>query len=499
MLLQAISITKSYDGVHALNSATFALRTGEVHALVGENGAGKTTLIKIISGAVPADSGRLELDGAPIDDNSPGRAKSLGITAIYQEPALFAELTVAENIALGLEHEGLWRRVDWKQRRARASELLAQVGAKIDVDAEAGELTMPEQQLVEIARAIGAKSRVLIMDEPTASLSREETENLYRVINKLREQGVGIIYITHRLEELSVIADRVTVLRDGQVVATYDMAQTNRQEVIRLMVGRELSAIFPKREVERGDVALELRGIGNHAGGLSNIDLSVHRGEIVGLAGLVGAGRTELARIIFGLDHADSGEVRVHGKQVRINTPADAINCGIAYLPEDRRRQGVIPEMPVSANITLASLKKLKRYGGFDFQQEKQIAAEYVQRFAIKTPSVSSPVSTLSGGNQQKVALSRWLATKPSVLILDEPTQGIDVGAKAEIHGLIGDLASEGMAILMISSDLPEILGMSDRIAVMRAGTIVGIVERAGATQQQIIALALGGVTTAAA
>jgi rhamnose transport system ATP-binding protein len=499
MLLQAISITKSYDGVHALNSATFALRTGEVHALVGENGAGKTTLIKIISGAVPADSGRLELDGAPIDDNSPGRAKSLGITAIYQEPALFAELTVAENIALGLEHEGLWRRVDWKQRRARASELLAQVGAKIDVDAEAGELTMPEQQLVEIARAIGAKSRVLIMDEPTASLSREETENLYRVINKLREQGVGIIYITHRLEELSVIADRVTVLRDGQVVGTYDMAQTNSQELIRLMVGRELSAIFPKREVERGDVALELRGIGNHAGGLSNIDLSVHRGEIVGLAGLVGAGRTELARIIFGLDHADSGEVRVHGKQVRINTPADAINCGIAYLPEDRRRQGVIPEMPVSANITLASLKKLKRYGGFDFQQEKQIAAEYVQRFAIKTPSVSSPVSTLSGGNQQKVALSRWLATKPSVLILDEPTQGIDVGAKAEIHGLIGDLASEGMAILMISSDLPEILGMSDRIAVMRAGTIVGIVERAGATQQQIIALALGGVTTAAA
>jgi rhamnose transport system ATP-binding protein len=499
MLLQAISITKSYDGVHALNSATFALRTGEVHALVGENGAGKTTLIKIISGAVPAHSGRLELDGAPIDDNSPGRAKSLGITAIYQEPALFAELTVAENIALGLEHEGLWRRVDWKQRRARASELLAQVGAKIDVDAEAGELTMPEQQLVEIARAIGAKSRVLIMDEPTASLSREETENLYRVINKLREQGVGIIYITHRLEELSVIADRVTVLRDGQVVGTYDMAQTNRQELIRLMVGRELSAIFPKREVERGDVALELRGIGNHAGGLSNIDLSVHRGEIVGLAGLVGAGRTELARIIFGLDHADSGEVRVHGKQVRINTPADAINCGIAYLPEDRRRQGVIPEMPVSANITLASLQKLKRYGGFDFQQEKQIAAEYVQRFAIKTPSVSSPVSTLSGGNQQKVALSRWLATKPSVLILDEPTQGIDVGAKAEIHGLIGNLASEGMAILMISSDLPEILGMSDRIAVMRAGTIVGIVERAGATQQQIIALALGGVTTAAA
>src|SRR6185503_2227060 len=499
MLLRAIDISKSYDGVDALESATFELRAGEVHALVGENGAGKTTLIKIISGAVVADGGSLELDGVLISENSPGCAKSLGITAIYQEPALFAELTVAENIAFGVDNQSLWRRVDWTKRRHRASELLIEVGARISVDAEAGELTMPQQQLVEIARAIGAKSRILIMDEPTASLSREETENLYRVINKLREQGVGIIYITHRLEELSIIADRVTVLRDGQVVGTYEMAQTTRQELIRLMVGRELSAIFPKREVERGEVALELRGVSNRATGLTNVDLSVHRGEIVGLAGLVGAGRTELARIIFGLDHADGGEIRLHGKAVRINTPADAINCGIAYVPEDRRRQGVILEMPVSANITLASLRQLKSLGGFDFQLEKQIAGDYVQRFAIKTPSVFSPVSTLSGGNQQKVALSRWLATKPSVLILDEPTQGIDVGAKAEIHSLIGDLASEGMAILMISSDLPEILGMSDRIAVMHAGTIVGTVDRADATQQQIIALALGGRSQAAA
>ena len=493
MLLRAIDISKSYDGVDALKCATFELRAGEVHALVGENGAGKTTLIKIISGAVTADDGRIELDGELVVDNSPGRAKSLGVTAIYQEPALFPELTVAENIALGLEREGIWRRVDWKERRSRASKLLAEVGARIDVDAEAGELTMPEQQLVEIARAIGAESRVVIMDEPTASLSKEETENLYRVIAKLREQGVGIVYITHRLDELPVIADRVTVLRDGQVVGTYDMADTSRQELIRLMVGRELSAIFPKREVERGDIALELRGIGKRASGLRNIDLSVHRGEIVGLAGLVGAGRTELARIIFGLDHADSGEVRVHGNAVRILTPAQAISYGIAYLPEDRRRQGVILEMPVSANVTLASLRNLKRFGSFDFQQEKQIAREYVRRFAIKTPSIFSPVSTLSGGNQQKVALSRWLATKPSILILDEPTQGIDVGAKAEIHSLIGELASEGMAILMISSDLPEVLGMSDRIAVMHAGTIAGVVNGSEATQQEIIALALTG------
>lgn len=493
MLLRAIDISKSYDGVDALKCATFELRAGEVHALVGENGAGKTTLIKIISGAVTADDGRIELDGELVVDNSPGRAKSLGVTAIYQEPALFPELTVAENIALGLEREGIWRRVDWKERRSRASKLLAEVGARIDVDAEAGELTMPEQQLVEIARAIGANSRVVIMDEPTASLSKEETENLYRVIAKLSEQGVGIVYITHRLDELPVIADRVTVLRDGQVVGTYDMADTNRQELIRLMVGRELSAIFPKRELERGDIALELRSITSRASGLRDINLSVHRGEIVGLAGLVGAGRTELARIIFGLDHADSGEVRVHGKAVRILTPAQAISYGIAYLPEDRRRQGVILEMPVSANVTLASLRNLKRFGSFDFQQEKQIAREYVRRFAIKTPSIFSPVSTLSGGNQQKVALSRWLATKPSILILDEPTQGIDVGAKAEIHSLIGELASEGIAILMISSDLPEVLGMSDRIAVMHAGTIAGVVNGSEATQQEIIALALSG------
>jgi rhamnose transport system ATP-binding protein len=499
MLLRAIDISKSYDGVDALKSATFELRAGEVHALVGENGAGKTTLIKIISGAVAADDGRLELDGAVVADNSPGHAKALGITAIYQEPALFPELTVAENISLGLESEGLWRRVDWKQRRKRATELLAEVGARINVEADAGELTMPEQQLVEIARAIGAKSRVLIMDEPTASLSKEETENLYRVIGKLREQGVGIVYITHRLEELSVIADRVTVLRDGQIVGTYDMARIDRQELIRLMVGRELSAVFPKSKSERGDVAIELRDVGNRATGLTNINLSLHRGEIVGLAGLVGAGRTELARVIFGLDHADTGEILLHGRPVTIRNPADAIANGIAYVPEDRRRQGVILEMPVSANITLASLRKLKRFGSFDFQQEKQIAVEYVQRFAIKTPSIFDQVSTLSGGNQQKVAVSRWLATKPSVLILDEPTQGIDVGAKAEIHALMDDLAGEGMAILMISSDLPEVLGMSDRIAVMRAGAIVGFFDAADATQQEIMALALGDRSQTAA
>jgi rhamnose transport system ATP-binding protein len=492
VLLRATNITKSYDAVMALKGASFELRAGEVHALIGENGAGKTTLIKIITGAVTPDSGQIEVNGEVVAGNSPRRAKALGIAAIYQEPTLFPELTVAENIALGLEKEGAGQVIDWKERRRRAAKLLEEVGARIDVESEAGELTMPQQQLMEIARALGANARVLIMDEPTASLTEEETQNLYRVIGKLREQGVGIIYISHRLAELQVIADRVTVLRDGELVGTRMMNEIDRPELIRLMVGRELSAVFPKRQVELGAPVLELRGLANKTNGLTDINLEVKAGEIVGFAGLVGAGRTELARTIFGLDPADAGEISLRGQTLRIQNPAQAIDAGIAYLPEDRRRHGVILEMSIGANVTMALLKKLARFGSFDFAREREIAAEYVRKFAIKTPAIFSHASTLSGGNQQKVALSRWLATKPSVLILDEPTQGIDVGAKAEIHSLMGELAAQGMAILMISSELPEVLGMSDRIVIMRAGRIVGELSRAEATQESVLALALG-------
>jgi rhamnose transport system ATP-binding protein len=351
---------------------------------------------------------------------------------------------------------------------------------------------MPEQQLMEIARALGARSRILIMDEPTASLTKEETENLYRVIEKLRERGAGIIYISHRLEELSVVADRVTVLRDGAVVGTYQMSDVNSAELIRLMVGRDLSAVFPKKEVAAGEPVLELCDFGNRANGISGINLTIRAGEIVGVAGLVGAGRTELARTILGLDQADAGEMRVRGQVVRVQAPGQAIDLGIAYLPEDRRHHGVILDMAISANITLASLRRLVRFGAFDFRREREIAADYVRRFSIKTPAIFNPVSTLSGGNQQKVALSRWLTAKPSVLILDEPTQGVDVGAKAEIHAAMSELAAQGMAILMISSDMPEVLGMSDRIATMRGGTIVKIFDRGEADQQKILTLALG-------
>jgi rhamnose transport system ATP-binding protein len=492
LLLSANSIEKSFDGVHALKYACFGLYAGEVHALIGENGAGKSTLIKIITGAVAADDGEIKVDGKLVSDNSPRVAKALGIAAIYQQPALFPELTVTENIALGVEQGGPFNKIDWRARRLRAEELLAEVGARIDPEQFAGDLTMPQQQLVEIARSLGANARILIMDEPTASLSEDDTQNLFNVIRKLRARGVGIIYISHRLEELPVIADRVTVLRDGRTIDTRPMAEVDRETLIQMMVGRELSAVFPKKEVLLGDVVLQLRNLSCAATGIRDINLEVRAGEIVGLAGLVGAGRTELAQVIFGLTPATSGEILLKGKSIRIGDPGQAISAGIAYVPEDRRRHGVILPMAVTSNITLAALDKLSRHGNLDFAKEKETAAYYTGRFSIKTPSLFAPVATLSGGNQQKVSLSRWLVTKPSVLILDEPTQGIDIGAKSEIHALMSELAGQGVAIVMISSELPEILGMSDRIAVLHAGKLISTLDRKGANQEKILALALG-------
>lgn len=491
-LLRAVNISKSYAGVHALRDASFELRSGEVHALVGENGAGKSTLIKIITGAVLQDQGEIVLKGETIKENSPALSKSLGIAAIYQQPALFPELTVAENIAIGQERHGTFGLVRWNERIRIARELLDRVGARIDPEKTAAELSMPQQQLVEIARALGVNAKVLIFDEPTASLSEEDAQNLFRVIRELRAQGVGVIYISHRLEELPAIADRVTVLRDGCTIETREVANVTSEELIRMMVGRDLSAVFPKRDVEHGEILFELRNFGSRASGIRGIDLAVRAGEIVGVAGLIGAGRTELAKTIFGIDASDEGEVLLRGKPIKIGHPSEAIEHGIAYLPEDRRKHGVVLDFPISANITLASLKKISGFAGMKFGKEKEIAADYARRLGVKTPAIYNTVSTLSGGNQQKVALSRWLVTKPSVLILDEPTQGIDVGAKAEIHELMMELAEQGVAILMISSELPEILGMSDRIAVMRGGTIVKILGRSEATQDNILSIALG-------
>ncbi|HEY7154926.1 MAG TPA: sugar ABC transporter ATP-binding protein [Gemmataceae bacterium] len=491
-LLRLTGISKSFGGVRALKGVSFDLRAGEVHALVGENGAGKSTLIKIITGAHQPEEGTLEILGRPVSNNDPGRARTLGIAAIYQQPALFPDLTVAENIALGLEPPAAWRRIRWGERRARAEQLLERIGAAISPDTEVRHLSMPEQQLVEIARSLGADARVLILDEPTASLSDQEVENLFRVIRELKEHGVGMIYISHRLQELPQIADRVTALRDGTLVGTYPVSEVSRDDLIRMMVGRELSAVFPKTDVPLGDVVLEVRDLGCRESGVHGVNLSVRAGEILGLAGLLGAGRTELARVLFGLTPADSGEIHLRGRPVRVDSPARAVELGIAYVPEDRRQHGVILDMPVAANTTLAILRQVSRLGLLPFRREHDLAAEFVRRLSIKTPSVETPVGALSGGNQQKVALARWLAAEPSVLLLDEPTQGVDIGAKAEIHRLMGELAGRGLAIVMISSELPEVLGMSDRIAVLHGGTVAGILDRTAATQEVVLEMALG-------
>lgn len=491
-LVEARAISKSFAGVRALNSVHFDLLPGEVHALVGENGAGKSTLIKIITGALTTDSGTLRVAGHEVTHNNPSLARSLGIAAIYQQPSLFPHLSVAENIAWALERGRAWRRVNWKARRQQALDLIRRAGASIDPDRTASSLTMPEQQIVEIAKAIGTGARILIMDEPTASLTDREVESLFQVIASLRAQGSGIIYISHRLNEIFAIADHITVLREGETIGTRNAKEIDAAGLIEMMVGRAVESVFPKRDVPLGPVALELRNLSNREAGVRDVSFSVRAGEILGLAGLVGSGRTELTETIFGLHPAESGEILVHGSRVRITSPSEAIAAGIGYVPEDRRRHGVVLDMPIAANTSLASLRSVSRWGWLDRTGERNLAARFIAQLQVKAPSVYAPAGMLSGGNQQKVALSRWLAINPRILMLDEPTQGVDVGSKSEIHRLMGDLAARGLAILMISSELPEILGMSDRIAVMHNGSVGGILLRTEATQQKILSLALG-------
>ncbi len=493
VLISVREVSKSFGGVAALKGVSFELLAGEIHALLGENGAGKSTLIKIMTGAHRQDTGTLAIGGYVLTDNSPERARALGVAVIYQHPALLPDLTVAENIALYVESPTERRWIRWDERRRRARALLDRVGARIDVEAPVSSLSMPEQQLVEIAKAVGARARVLIMDEPTASLSVQDAQNLFRVMRELTAEGVGIIYISHRLEELPGLVDRVTALRDGTLVGTVPMAQMDRAGLIQMMVGREVGAVFPKRDVVCGDVLLDVVGLSCARTGVRGVSFSIRAGEIFGLGGLVGAGRTEVARLLFGLDVADEGVISIGGQRARISSPVDAIRSGIAYVPEDRKRFGVIQELSVAANAGLAILRGWR----LDATAEDAAAAAMVARLGVKTPSVHTPVGHLSGGNQQKVALGRWLATNPRVLILDEPTQGIDVGAKSEIHALIGDLAAKGIAVLMISSELPELLGLCDRIGVMKEGRLAGVLPRAGATQTSLLNLALGGASHA--
>ena len=427
----------------------------------------------------------------PVSRHTPASAHAAGIAAIYQQPALFPELSVAENIALHLESDSLWRRVDWKRRKLQARELLERAGANIDPETPVRALSMPEQQLVEIAKALGTSASVLILDEPTATLTDREVERLFRLIRELRAQGKGIVYVSHRLDELFAIADRATVLRDGRVVGTRAMASLDRQSLIQMMVGREVAALFPKRVVAQGGVIFEARKLSCRGTGVHDVTLQVRAGEILGIAGLVGSGRTELANVLFGLTPGD-GEILLRGTPAIVRSPQQAVRLGLAYTPEDRRRFGAILPMSIAANTTLASLSSIASHGFLNFRAERDVSLKLARQLDVRAPSIFTPVANLSGGNQQKVVLARWLATKPSVMILDEPTQGVDVGAKAEIHGLIGELAAAGTAIILISSELPEILGMSDRIAVMRNGTIVATLQRAEATPEKLLALALG-------
>jgi rhamnose transport system ATP-binding protein len=490
-LLQLTAIRKSFGAVRALQDVSFDLHAGEVHALLGENGAGKSTLIKVITGAHPPDNGTILIEGRAVADLTPARAHELGITCIYQQPALFPDLSVAENIGLRLEKAPALRRVPWAQQRLRATELLRRIGADISPDAEVRELSMPEQQLVEIACALGTGARVVIMDEPTASLTHKEQHLLFAVVRSLRASGAGIIYISHRLEEIFALADRVTVLRDGHSVGTNRVDEMNEPSLIKLMVGREVSHMYPPAENDPGEVVVSLQNLGCKASGLHGVNLEIRAGEVVGLAGLVGAGRTELARVLFGLTPADSGEIVLHGKPVRIRHPRDAIAHRIAYVPEDRRRHGIVLEMPIAQNMTMAIHPRIFRGTWLRFKAETALAEEFIHGLDIKTYGPDAPGGSLSGGNQQKVSVARWLAAKPKLLILDEPTQGVDVGAKAEIHRMIRRLVAEGLAVLLISSDLPEVLGMSDRVAVMRGGTIVASLP--GKTDpHDVMAAALG-------
>jgi rhamnose transport system ATP-binding protein len=489
-LLKLTGIKKSFGAVRALKGVSFELVEGEVHALLGENGAGKSTLITVITGAHRPDGGAIEVGGEEIFELNPAKAQELGIACIYQQPALFPDLSVAENIGLRLEKLGIFKRVAWANWRQKAEELLARIGAQISPVAEVSSLSMPEQQLVEIACALGSGARIVIMDEPTASLTQKEQHLLFKVVRDLRAQGVGVVYISHRLEEIFALADRVTVLRDGESVGTNLVDALNESQMIRLMVGRDVETIYPQAEHELGEVLLKVESLSCAASGLEGLNFQIRAGEIFGLAGLVGAGRTELARVLFGITPADGGSIYLNGKLLEIGSPRQAISHGIAYVPEDRRKHGVILEMAAVENMTMASHRRWFKGGILRKGIEMEAGRGFVEDLGIKLSSLAAPGGSLSGGNQQKLSVARWLATQPKLLILDEPTQGVDVGAKGEIHRIVRDLAKHGMAVLMISSDLPEILGMSDRIGVMRGGKLVEIFEHADA--EQVMAAALG-------
>ena len=490
-ILEMRQIRKTFSGVVALDGVDFELRRGEVHILLGENGAGKSTLMKILSGAYQKSAGGITFGAEEVEIRNPAHAQALGISTIYQEFNLVPHLSVGENIYLGREPMRLPGLIDRRAINRRAAEVLHGLGLRLDARRPVRGLRVAEQQMVEVAKALSLDARVLIMDEPTAALTEHEIKELFAAIRRLKAKGVSVVYISHRMEELFEIGDRVTVLRDGRSVGTFDVKKTDKFELIRLMVNRDLTELFPKERALRGEEVLRVEGLTTR-GGLKDVSFSLHKGEVLGIAGLLGAGRTELARAIFGLDHIEVGTVHIKGEAKRIGSPRAAISNRIGFLTEDRKAQGLVLPLSVKDNLCLPSVDRFAAWGVVDSKSERQAAERYVKELRIRTPGLDQKVVYLSGGNQQKVVLSKWLCSEAEVFIFDEPTRGVDVGAKAEIYQLMNRLTAAGVAIIMISSELPEVLGMSDRILVMRAGSVACEFAAQEATQEKILECALG-------
>jgi rhamnose transport system ATP-binding protein len=483
--------TKSFGSVRALEDGSIELFPGEAHALIGENGAGKSTLVKILAGVYQPDSGRLLLDGEQLRLANPADAREAGIAVIYQEPTLFPDLSVGENIFMGRQPLSSGRRIDGGELRRQVQALMERLGVPLDPNRPARGLSIADQQIVEIAKALSFEARVIVMDEPTAALSGAEVERLFAVARTLQEHGVAVLFISHRLDEVFALCRRVTVMRDGRHVFSGPLKGLTNRDLVSRMVGRELDALFPKQPTTRGGVALSVRQL-TREGVFFDVSFDVHHGEIVGLAGLVGAGRSEVARAVFGIDRRDAGQVMVEGRELAAASPTAAMAAGMGFVPEDRREQGLIMDLSIARNASLASLGRLKRGLLIRAADEQRLAADWAVRLRLKFARLGDPVSVLSGGNQQKVVLAKWLARKPTVLIVDEPTRGIDVGTKAEVHRLLSDLAGQGVAVLMISSELPEILGMADRVLVMHEGQLTVELSRSEATEQTVMLAATG-------
>jgi rhamnose transport system ATP-binding protein len=489
-VLEMVHVLKQFGATLALDDVSLELRHGEIHALLGENGAGKSTLIKIMTGVQRQDSGEILIAGAPVRVTSSQDAQRLGVAAIYQEPMIFPDLSVAENIFIG--HRDRGKIVDRRRMEREAREVLARLDVRLDVGEPARGLTLAEQQTVEIAKAISLDVRVLIMDEPTASLSAHEVQRLFRIVHTLRQQGVAILFISHRMEEVFEIADRITILRDGRWISTTPRAELTPATAISRMVGREVRELFRRERRQPGPLRLSVRGL-HREGAFQDVSFDLRAGEVLGFAGLVGARRTDVGLALFGIAPADGGEIALDGTPVTVTSPRDAMALGIAYSTEDRRQLGLVMPLSIAANVSLPSLPRFLSPAGMVRRAEERATAEaFRQRLSIRAASVDTPAASLSGGNQQKVVISKWLETNPKVMILDEPTRGIDVGAKVEVHQLIDDLAARGMAIILISSDLPEVLAMSDRILVMREGRQMAIFDHHEASQERVLSAAMG-------